>query len=69
MMRHPTYFNYVAVTLFLFLATGIWIVLFGALGWVAAPRQARAEEEALEKRFGRIYTAYAARTGRFFPRI
>jgi len=69
LVRHPMYINYVVVTFFVFFATGIWVVLFAALGWVGLIRQAEAEEEALEKRFGKIYTTYAARTGRFFPRL
>lgn len=69
LVRHPMYANYVVVTFFVFLATGIWVVLFAALGWVGLVHQAKAEEEALERRFGKIYTTYAARTGRFFPRI
>jgi len=69
LVRHPMYANYIVVTFFVFLATGIWVVFLGALGWVGLVRQAKAEERALEKRFGRIYTSYAARTGRFFPRI
>jgi len=69
LVRHPMYANYVVVTFFVFFATGIWLVLFAALGWVGLVHQAKAEEEALEERFGKVYTAYAARTGRFFPRI
>jgi protein-S-isoprenylcysteine O-methyltransferase Ste14 len=69
LVRHPMYINYVVVTFLVFFATGIWVVLFAALGWVGLVHQAKAEEEALGKRFGKIYRNYAARTGRFFPRL
>lgn len=69
LVRHPMYINYVVVTFFVFFATGIWVVLFAALGWVGLAHQAKAEEEALRRRFGKIYRNYAARTGRFFPRL
>jgi len=69
LVRHPMYANYIIVPFFVFLATGIWLVLFAALGWVGLVHQAKAEEKALGRRFGKVYRNYAARTGRFFPRL
>jgi len=69
LVRHPMYANYLVVPFFVFLATGLWVVLFAALGWVGLVHQAEAEEKALRRRFGKVYRNYAARTGRFFPRL
>jgi len=57
------------MTIFVFLATGIWVPLVGSVGWIALPYQAKLEEATLGKKFGTIYTYYSERTGRFFPRI
>ncbi|MFX0063433.1 MAG: methyltransferase family protein [Candidatus Hermodarchaeota archaeon] len=69
-IRHPMY---VAKTFWLaflvFLTTGTWLTIIGAVGWIALPHQVKAEEKLLQKRFGNNYTAYAAKTGRFFPKI
>ena len=68
-IRHPMYVNKAILVIFLFLATGIWFVLFGLISWIALPNQARAEEYVMTQRFGDIYRKYIGRTGRFFPRF
>jgi protein-S-isoprenylcysteine O-methyltransferase Ste14 len=68
-IRHPVYLSESLETIFAFWATGIWINAIGVLSWFALRSQAKAEEEALEKLFGKTYSQYKARTGMFFPKI
>jgi protein-S-isoprenylcysteine O-methyltransferase Ste14 len=68
-IRHPVYLSESLETVFASLATSIWVNVLGVLSWFALRSQAKAEEEALEKLFGKTYTQYKARTGMFFPRI
>lgn len=68
-IRHPAYIAGIFENLFIFLATGAWIIFFGLIGFLALPYQARKEEEMLREMFGEIYEDYASKTGRFFPKI
>jgi protein-S-isoprenylcysteine O-methyltransferase Ste14 len=68
-IRHPVYLSESLETIFALLATGIWLNAVGVFSWFALRRQAKAEEGALEKLFGKTYTQYKARTGMFFPKI
>ena len=44
-------------------------MLFGLIGFLALPYQAKGEEKMLKEMFGEIYEEYASKTGRFFPKI
>ncbi len=66
--RHPMYIAKALLVIFFFLATGIWLSLLGALSWIGLSSQAKMEEEALTKKFGKIYNEYLNNTGRFFPK-
>jgi protein-S-isoprenylcysteine O-methyltransferase Ste14 len=68
-VRHPMYVSKILLGLFIFLATGIWLTIFALIAVVSLPAQARGEEEMLHSLFGRKFDDYAARTGRFLPRI
>jgi protein-S-isoprenylcysteine O-methyltransferase Ste14 len=50
-------------------ARGVWVNVFGVASWFALVEQAKAEEASLECRFGKIYTDYMKRTGRFLPKL
>ncbi len=68
-VRHPMYTGYVFVFAGLFPLT---LNLLALLALLAVPAQiavARHEEAVLEARYGTAYRAYAARTGRFWPRM
>ena len=67
--RHPRYAAEIWLNVILFLFTGIWLPLLGALGWVAMYYQARAEENLLAALAGGEYDRYRQRTGMFFPRL
>jgi protein-S-isoprenylcysteine O-methyltransferase Ste14 len=69
LVRHPTYLGESLETLFVLFATGIWINVIGVISWLALGKQAKAEEEVLERLFGKTYTEYKNRTGMFFPKI
>jgi protein-S-isoprenylcysteine O-methyltransferase Ste14 len=69
LVRHPTYLSESLATVVVLLATGVWLNLIGFVSWFALRSQAKAEEEALVRKFGDVYVQYAARTGRFFPRL
>ncbi len=70
-VRHPLYAT--GLTLFFALAVtaaNAWLLALsaaalGAIRWIVIPR----EERELEARFGAAYSAYAARTGRLWPRM
>lgn len=65
-VRHPRYAAEVWLNVILFMFTGIWLPLLGALGWIAMYHQARAEEETLTTLAGEEYVKYRKRTGMFF---
>ncbi|NVM46424.1 MAG: isoprenylcysteine carboxylmethyltransferase family protein [Candidatus Lokiarchaeota archaeon] len=67
-MRHPMYTAKAILVIFFFLATGIWLSLLGALSWLGLSAQAKLEEEALLKKYGKKYQEYMNDTGRFFPK-
>lgn len=67
-IRHPMYIAKALLVIFFFLATGIWLSLLGALSWIGLSSQAKMEEDALEKKFGKKYTEYIKNTSRFFPK-
>ncbi len=68
-VRHPRYAGEAWLNVILFLFTGIWLPLLGALGWIAMYYQARAEEKILMALAGEEYEKYRQRTGMFFPRL
>jgi protein-S-isoprenylcysteine O-methyltransferase Ste14 len=68
-VRHPVYLSESLGTIFAFLATGVWINVFGVVSWFALIEQAKAEEASLERRFGKVYTDYMKKTGRFLPKL
>jgi protein-S-isoprenylcysteine O-methyltransferase Ste14 len=68
LVRHPVYLGESLTTIFVLLATGVWLNLIGFVSWFALWSQAKSEEEALVRKFGDVYVQYAARTGRFLPR-
>lgn len=67
-IRHPMYIAKALLVIFFFLATGIWLSLLGALSWIGLSSQAKMEEEALLKKFGKEYQEYIKNTGRLFPK-
>ena len=69
LVRHPAYLSESLSTVVVLLATGVWFNLFGFVSWFALWVQAKAEEEALARRFGDVYVQHCQRTGRFFPRL
>ena len=68
-VRHPRYVAEAWLNVMLFMFTGIWLPLLGALGWIAIYYQARVEEEILMALAGEEYEMYRQRTGMFFPRL
>jgi protein-S-isoprenylcysteine O-methyltransferase Ste14 len=68
-IRHPRYAAEAWLNIILFMFTGIWFPLLGALGWIAMYYQARAEDEILLTLAGEDYEKYRKRTGMFFPRL
>lgn len=68
-VRHPMYVSKMFFGLFLFLATGIWLTVITLVAAASLPAQVRGEEEMLHELFGDVYDDYAARTGRFFPKV
>ena len=67
-VRHPMYTGYVFVFAGLFPLTLNLLALLSLLAVPAQVAVARREEAALEAQYGTAYRAYAARTGRFWPR-
>jgi len=63
------YVSKVLLGLFIFLATGIWLTVFTLIAVVSLPAQARGEEKMLHDMFGKVFDDYAAKTGRFLPKI
>jgi protein-S-isoprenylcysteine O-methyltransferase Ste14 len=68
-VRHPMYTGYILAFAGLFFLTFNLIALPALLAIPAQIAVATAEERSLEARYGASYRAYAARTGRFWPRI
>lgn len=69
-VRHPLYTAGSMLWLGILLATTLWVLLFIFVpGLWLLVRRTRREEANLAARFGEEYRAYAARTGRFFPRL
>jgi protein-S-isoprenylcysteine O-methyltransferase Ste14 len=69
LVRHPRYAAEIWLNVILFMFTGIWIPLLGALGWVAMYYQARDEENHVMALAGEVYGKYHQRTGMLFPRF
>jgi protein-S-isoprenylcysteine O-methyltransferase Ste14 len=68
-VRHPMYTGYMLAFAGLFPLTLNLLALVPLLAVPAQIAVARGEEASLEVRYGRAYRAYAARTGRFWPRV
>lgn len=68
-IKHPMYIAKAILVIFFFLATGIWLSLFGLLSWIALSSQAEREENALKAKFGEVYETYCKKVGRFFPKV
>lgn len=68
-VRHPMYTSKALAPIIFFIATGTWFALFGLISWIVLPSQAKAEEKQMQEKFGNIYTIYAEKTGRFFPKL
>ena len=69
-VRHPMYSGWTALMAGYSLLTSNWFVAVVALAAVATViRRTSREEGQLMQQFGDAYRAYAARTGRFLPRL
>ena len=69
-LRHPAYAGDLALWLGAALATAnILLLALWPLYFIGVDAQARLEDEILEARFGTDYREWAARTGRFLPRL
>jgi protein-S-isoprenylcysteine O-methyltransferase Ste14 len=69
-VRHPLYMNAALVFAALSLVTrSWWFVAWIVPALVLLSIRTRTEEANLEARFGDAWRAYAARTGRFFPKV
>lgn len=68
-IRHPRYASEAWLNIILFVFTGIWLPLFGVIGWAAIYYQARAEEAYLMAIAGDEYARYHQKTGMFFPKL
>ena len=70
-VRHPTYVAFPLAMIALFLLSANWVL--GLIGFILTATislgRAPLEERQLLGRFGDEYRAYAAQTGRFFPRV
>jgi len=67
-IRHPMYIGKSLLVIFFFLGTGIWFSFFGMISWFVLPSQAKKEEDALLRKFGKRYEVYTKKTGKFFPK-
>jgi protein-S-isoprenylcysteine O-methyltransferase Ste14 len=65
-IRHPRYAAEAFLNIALFLFTGIWLPLFGLIGWIAIYHQARAEENYLMAVAAKEYGEYRKKTRMFF---
>jgi protein-S-isoprenylcysteine O-methyltransferase Ste14 len=69
-VRHPLYGAWVVLLSGYSLLTSSWAVAIAGLAAIATVvRRIPTEEEGLQARFGDAYRDYAARTGRFLPRL
>lgn len=68
-VRHPMYTEKIFVLIFLFLATGVLLILLGLLGFIWLPKQAKGEEQLLLELFGEQYLNYMNKKGRFLPKL
>lgn len=69
-VRHPFYDSAALLVVASSLMTANWFLLLtGGLALVLIVVRTRTEEENLASRFGDVYRAYTAQTGRFLPRI
>ena len=69
-VRHPLYTNgALAFTALSLVTTSWWFFASVVLGMLLLAVRTRQEEAHLEARFGQAWRAYAASTGRFFPRL
>ena len=69
-MRHPAYSGDLALWLGSALATAnLLLLLLWPLYVLGATLQSRAEDDLLASKFGDDYRRYAARVGRFVPRL
>ena|GEM_PF-1064015 len=69
-VRHPRYTAMIAAGVAFAMTLGSVLAWGLAVGWIAVNLyRVRLEEAHLHKLFGADYTAYAARTGRFFPKF
>jgi protein-S-isoprenylcysteine O-methyltransferase Ste14 len=69
-VRHPLYSAWVVLLTGYSLMTSSWAVaVTGLAATVIVVRRTPAEEQGLQARFGDAYSEYAARTGRFLPRL
>jgi len=69
-VRHPAYSGDLALWLGSALATlNVLLVVLWPLYVLGATLQSRVEDELLASKFGNDYRHYAARVGRFVPRV
>jgi protein-S-isoprenylcysteine O-methyltransferase Ste14 len=69
-VRHPFYGVVLLWGLSMSLLTANWLIaVLGLAAMAMLVRRTRIEEVKLTERFGDEYRSYAARTGRFFPRL
>jgi protein-S-isoprenylcysteine O-methyltransferase Ste14 len=69
-VRHPLYSAWAVLLTGYSLITASWAVaITGLAAIVIVARRTPAEEAGLQARFGDAYSEYAARTGRFLPRL
>lgn len=69
-VRHPFYLAFALAVVANGLTTANWFILaVGFAAWVLIAIRTDKEEARLVERFGDEYRRYAARTGRFFPRL
>jgi len=68
-VRHPMYLAVIATAVGSLLLYRTWATLLFAIGMFGLLVRARREEKVLEKEFGTIWQAYAARVPQWLPRL
>jgi protein-S-isoprenylcysteine O-methyltransferase Ste14 len=68
-VRHPMYLAVMATAIGSLLLYRTWATLLFAIGMFGLLVRARREEKVLEKEFGAIWQAYAARVPQWLPRL